>query len=82
MGLPVSKIEDLRPVFEGPPVLVLDVRDASDIAAGKGGPPSVLKDAVNVPLNISDGVGQEAHTTTRCSFSPSEPSIFPYRPCL
>ena len=35
--------------------LVIDVRDPSEVEAGKGGPPTKIPGSVNVPLNI-DGV--------------------------
>ena len=40
----------------------MDVRDPSEVEAGKGGPPAKIPGAVNVPLNM-DGVKQRAPTT-------------------
>ena len=47
--------------------LVIDVRDPSEVASGKGGPPAKIPGAVNVPLNI-DGVKQSERPTTQDEF--------------
>ena len=47
--------------------LVIDVRDPSEVASGKGGPPATIPGSVNVPLN-SDGVKQSERPTTQDEF--------------
>ena len=47
--------------------LVIDVRDPSEVASGKGGPPAKIPGSVNVPLNI-DGVKQSERPTTQDEF--------------
>ena len=47
--------------------LVIDVRDPSEVEAGKGGPPAKIPGSVNVPLNI-DGVKQSERPTTQDEF--------------
>ena len=47
--------------------VILDVRDPSEVEAGKGGPPGNIPGAVNVPLNI-DGVKQSERPTTQDEF--------------
>ena len=47
--------------------LVIDVRDPSEVASGKGGPPATIPGSVNVPLNI-DGVKQSERPTTQDEF--------------
>ena len=47
--------------------VILDVRDPSEVEAGKGGPPGNIPGAVNVPLNI-DGVKQSERPTTQEEF--------------
>ena len=47
--------------------LVIDVRDPSEVASGKGGPPATIPGSVNVPLNI-DGVKQSERPTTQEEF--------------
>ena len=47
--------------------LVIDVRDPSEVASGKGGPPAIIPGSVNVPLNI-DGVKQSERPTTQGEF--------------
>ena len=44
---------------------VLDVRDTTEVLAGKGG--RTVSDAIHVPLNV-DGKPQSAHPTTRAEF--------------
>ena len=47
--------------------LVIDVRDPSEVASGKGGPPGKIDGSINVPLNI-DGVKQSERPTTQDEF--------------
>ena len=47
--------------------VILDVRDPSEVEAGKGGPPAKIPGAVNVPLNL-DGVKQSERPTTQDEF--------------
>ena len=47
--------------------VILDVRDPSEVEAGKGGPPAKIPGSVNVPLNI-DGVKQSERPTTQDEF--------------
>ena len=47
--------------------VILDVRDPSEVEAGKGGPPAKIPGAVNVPLNM-DGVKQSERPTTQEEF--------------
>lgn len=47
--------------------IILDVRDPNEVAAGKGGPPSVIVGSVNVPLN-QNGRPQSEHQTTLSEF--------------
>ena len=47
--------------------VILDVRDPSEVEAGKGGPPAKIPGAVNVPLNM-DGVKQSERPTTQDEF--------------
>ena len=49
---------------------VLDVRDPSEVEAGKGGPPSKIEGSVNVPLNI-EGQKQSDRPTTLGEFQAS-----------
>ena len=65
-----ASFQKLRDLAQNPlsrSLLILDVRDASEVASGKGGPPSAIKGAVNVPLNI-DNVGQRLRETTKEEF--------------
>ena len=47
--------------------VILDVRDPSEVEAGKCGPPAKIPGAVNVPLNM-DGVKQSDRPTTQEEF--------------
>ena len=47
--------------------VILDVRDPEEVEAGKGGPPSKIPGAVNVPLNM-DGAKQSERPTTQEEF--------------
>ena len=47
---------------------VLDVRDAGERDAGKGGPPASIAGAAHVPLNV-DGEPQSARLTTADEFA-------------
>ena len=47
--------------------VILDVRDPSEVEAGKGGPPAKIPGAVHVPLNV-DGVKQSERPTTQEEF--------------
>lgn len=50
------------------PVLILDVRDQAEVAAGKGGPPARVPGSHNVPLN-HDGRPQRERETTADEFA-------------
>ena len=47
--------------------VILDVRDPSEVEAGKGGPPASVPGALHVPLNI-DGQRQSERPTTQEEF--------------
>ena len=47
--------------------VIIDVRDPEEVESGKGGPPSKIEGAVNVPLNM-DGVKQSERPTTQEEF--------------
>ena len=47
--------------------VIIDVRDPSEVEAGKGGPPGKIPGAVNVPLNM-DGAKQSERPTTQEEF--------------
>lgn len=56
-----ASIESLRALSK--PWMILDVRDANEVAAGKGGPPPSVPGSVHCPLNM-DGVPQSQRETT------------------
>jgi rhodanese-related sulfurtransferase len=62
----VANDEELQSLAGVP--LIIDVRDANEVEAGKGGPPHSLPNSIHVPLNINDA-GQSVRTTTAEEFS-------------